>query len=207
MGIEMNIEGVFTGVKLEYEVEDAVVYTGTGPADEQDFWLVEYTPVNQRHLDDHIRRAERLPTLSPLCPSLPTYHFTLTYQTRFYLAMRPLPPSKLTPRLPLPHLILIFTQLAHDLTLFRTHVSHIFRASYTEISTPAISISMGIKRYLDLFGCRNGRYRRKIGNIRKRNMKMIGKHWRFHLLVYLLAEILKKLRKIRIWNCRLKRKI
>ena len=121
----MIIEGVFAGERSDYALDSAVLYTGSGPANPLGFWLLEYTPENQRHLENHLRKAERLPGLSDLCPSLPLHHFTMTRTAHFYVAFDPLPHTKLTTGLlQEKELIAVFERVLQDLKALSLHVRH-----------------------------------------------------------------------------------
>ena len=119
----MYIEGVFAGEPAACSLPPAAVYIGTGPRDPAPLWLLEYTPENQRHLENHIRKAERLPTLSETCPSLPKYHFTLTKSAQFYVCLDPLPEIKLeTGLLTEAALISAFERVVQDWKVLGLHV-------------------------------------------------------------------------------------
>ncbi len=121
----MIIEGVFAGERADFALDSAVLYIGSGPANPSGFWLLEYTPENQRHLENHLRKAERLPGLSDLCPSFPLHHFTMTRAARFYVAVDPLPQAKLSRGLlQEKELIAVFERVLRDLKALGVHVRH-----------------------------------------------------------------------------------
>lgn len=113
----MHIEGVFTGDLAASLFPPAVLYQSPS------LWLLEYIPETQRHLENLLRKAERLPILSEACPSLPKYHFTLTRAGRFYVALDPLPGIHMeTGVLAEEELIRAFERLVKDWKVFGMHV-------------------------------------------------------------------------------------
>ena len=84
--------------------------------------FLAYQPENQRHLENMLRCAERLPSLSESCGSILFHHFSMTFQGRFYLSTDPFPPLLTHSLLSERDLIPAFVRVKSDLSQLKINV-------------------------------------------------------------------------------------